>query len=212
MSTVYAQPVACRGYSTPASGTLAAGLFAGGTNGTLGGMQPRGDLDVQLLWQLDNLGFGNVARVHLRGAQHQEAELEFLRMQDRVAAEVTQAYSEARQSARRVQIHEREVKLAIESYEKNLVGLGQTRRAGELVQTVIRPQEALASVQALTQSYTNYYASVADSNRAQFRLYRALGHPAQCIAVKPDGPGPEGAPQPAVPPAPVPASPASLVR
>ena len=86
-----------RGYSTPASGTLTAGYFAGGTNGTLGGMQPRGDIDVQLLWQLDNLGFGNLARIHLRHAQHEEAELEFIRTQDRVVAEVTQAYAQARQ-------------------------------------------------------------------------------------------------------------------
>jgi len=37
-------------------------------------------------------------------------------------------------------------------------------------------------VQALAQAYTDFYAAVADYNRAQFRLYRALGHPAQCLA------------------------------
>ena len=44
---------------------------------------------------------------------------------------------------------------------------------------VIRPQEAVASVQTLSQSYADYFAAVADANRAQFRLYRALGQPAQ---------------------------------
>ena len=44
---------------------------------------------------------------------------------------------------------------------------------------VFRPQEAVAAVAALDQAYRDYYAAVADPNRAQFRLYRALGHPAQ---------------------------------
>ena len=44
---------------------------------------------------------------------------------------------------------------------------------------------AVAAVQALAQAYGDYYAAVADYNRAQFRLYRALGRPAE--AVLPDG-------------------------
>ena len=46
---------------------------------------------------------------------------------------------------------------------------------------MIRPQEAVAAVQALAQAYNDYYGAVADYNRAQFRLYRALGHPAQML-------------------------------
>jgi hypothetical protein len=37
----------------------------------------------------------------------------------------------------------------------------------------------VAAVQALGQAYSDYYAAVADYNRGQFRLYRALGQPAQ---------------------------------
>jgi len=36
-------------------------------------------------------------------------------------------------------------------------------------------------VQALAQAYLDYYGAVADANRAQFRLYRALGQPAQAL-------------------------------
>ncbi len=46
---------------------------------------------------------------------------------------------------------------------------------------LVRPQEAVAAVQALAQAYVDYYGAVADANRAQFRLYRALGQPAQCL-------------------------------
>jgi hypothetical protein len=47
---------------------------------------------------------------------------------------------------------------------------------------VFRPQEAVAAVAALDQAYRDYFAAVGDQNRAQFQLYRALGHPAQCLA------------------------------
>ena len=38
-----------------------------------------------------------------------------------------------------------------------------------------------AAVTALDQAYRDYYAAVGDHNRAQFQLYRALGHPAQYL-------------------------------
>jgi hypothetical protein len=47
--------------------------------------------------------------------------------------------------------------------------------------TLVRPQEVVAAIQALSQAYLDYYGAVADANRAQFRLYRALGQPAQCV-------------------------------
>ena len=76
---------------------------------------------------------------------------------------------------------ERQVELAVDSYNKNLVGLGQVRTAGEMVQTIVRPQEVIAAVQSLAQAYSDYFAAIADSNRAQFRLYRAMGEPAQTL-------------------------------
>jgi hypothetical protein len=64
---------------------------------------------------------------------------------------------------------------------------------GKAILLVIRPQEVVAAIQALAQSYNDYFPAVADYNRAQFRLYRALGQPAQLLA----GQGPDA---PAVPP------------
>jgi hypothetical protein len=37
---------------------------------------------------------------------------------------------------------------------------------------------AVQAVQSLGQAYLDYFGAVADANRAQFRLYRALGQPA----------------------------------
>ena len=47
----------------------------------------------------------------------------------------------------------------------------------------------MAAVQAFAQANADFFAAVADYNRAQFRLYRALGHPAQCLANNVPGSG-----------------------
>jgi outer membrane protein TolC len=171
-----------RGFSTPVTGTLAGGIFAGGSNGTIGNTGSRVDLDLQVLWQLDNLGFGNRGRIHQREAENRLAVINLFRIQDRVAAEVAQAHAQARLAGRRVDLASHGVRAASASADKNLSALSQTKQVGGLVQLLVRPQEAVAAVQALAQAYTDYYGAVADANRAQFRLYRALGHPAQVAA------------------------------
>jgi outer membrane protein TolC len=174
--------VLLRGDSTPVTGTLAGGVFAGGTNGDIGNPGGRFDIDLQVLWQFDNLGFGNSARTRARESDHRAAILALFRIQDRIAADVAQAFAEVRQSDRRVKIAESQVRLSLESYNKNLTGLGQLGVAGDVLRTIVRPQEVVAAVQNLALAYTAYYRAIADSNRAQFRLYRALGQPAQRLS------------------------------
>jgi hypothetical protein len=108
--------------------------------------------------------------------------LEFHRIQDRVAAEVVQAYVRLRSAAARETDAEAELKDAIESADKNLEGLSQSRSNGNVLSLVVRPQEVVASFQALAQAYADYYGAIADYDRSQFRLYHALGHPAQAVA------------------------------
>lgn len=174
--------VLLRGDSTPVTGTLAGGIFAGGTNGDIGNPGGRFDIDLQVLWQFDNLGFGNSARTRARESDHRAAILALFRIQDRIAADVARAFAEVRQSDRRVKIAESQVRLSLESYNQNLTGLGQLGVAGNVLRTIVRPQEVVAAVQNLAQAYTAYYRAIADSNRAQFRLYRALGQPAQRLS------------------------------
>ena len=40
----------------------------------------------------------------------------------------------------------------------------------------------MAALQQLQQAYDNYYGTIADYNRAQFRLFHALGYPAGVLA------------------------------
>jgi outer membrane protein TolC len=176
--------VLLRGNTTNPAGNLAGGLFGGGINDFVGNFGARGDFDIQMVWELQNLGLGNRARIRERQAEQQLSVVELFRTQDRVAAEVAQAQAQLESAAARLGDAESGLKDAVDSMNKNFEGLGQTRRAGELLILVIRPQEAVAALQQLAQAYNDYYGVVADYNRAQFRLYRALGHPAQLIAAE----------------------------
>lgn len=172
--------LAVRGVGSNTPG-LAGGYFGGGVNDFMGKFGSRLSVDLQAVWEVQNLGFGNRAQVREREADSRRALLEFLRTQDVVTAEVVQAQAQAVRAAKRVKAAEDGVANAVATAEKNLQGLGQTKRAGEQLILVSRPQEAVAAVAALDQAYRDYYQAVGDHNRAQFRLYRALGHPAQAL-------------------------------
>lgn len=173
--------VLLRGAATNPAGTLSGGVFGGGINSFVGDFSARNSIDVQLLWELRNLGFGNRVLVNERKADHQLSTLELFRIQDRVAAEVAQAHAQVLSAAARATEAEQGLRDALDSTEKNFEGLSQPRRIGNVFILTIRPQEAGAAVQALAQAYNDYYGAINDFNRAQFRLYRALGQPAHLL-------------------------------
>jgi len=173
--------VLLRGAATNPAGTLAGGAFGGGLNDNLRDFSARGDFDIQVIWELQNLGFGNRARREERRAEHESSILELFRVQDQVAAEVVQAHALVHSAAGRIKDAESGLRDAADSLAKNLEGLRQTKQ-GDLIVLLIRPQEVVDAVRTLSLAYNDYYAAVADYNRAQFRLYRALGHPAQFLA------------------------------
>jgi outer membrane protein TolC len=170
-----------RGAGTNPPALFTGGVFGGGHD-ALGKYGIRSDVELQVVWEFQNLMFGNRAKIRERQAENQIALLEMFRLQDRVAAEVAQAHAQLRSAMLRLADAEAGLKDAADSVEKNFQGLSQTRRAGELVILMVRPQEVIASIQALAQAYGDFYGAIADHNRAQFRLYRALGYPAQSIA------------------------------
>jgi hypothetical protein len=104
------------------------------------------------------------------------------------------------------------VEQATLSANENLAGVGAIKRVGGNINVlVIRPQEAVSAIQQLTSAYFDYFGAVADYNRAQFQLYRAVGNPADMIyrgennPAMNAGPAPPGpAQQPQVPPPPAP--------
>jgi len=129
---------------------------------------------------------------------------------DGIAAEVDTRFAEVRWAARRLNDAEPALKEAIKRVQRSVEGLGQTRRVGDAIALVVRPQDAVAALQAFAEANTDFFAAVADYNRAQFRLYGALGHPMRCLAgasaAAPHGSAPVPAPPPekAAPAQPVP--------
>jgi len=166
--------------ATP-TGFLGAGAFGTGTS-SLNSWSGRSDWDAEVVWQFKNLGLGNCGLVAQRRGEQRQALVELFRIQDLVAAEVTQAHAQVEAARVRVGRAEAGLKAAGASYEGNLKGLSETVRAGELLVLVNRPQEVVAALQQLQQAYINYYTTANDYNRTQFRLFRALGYASQSVA------------------------------
>jgi len=175
-----------RGAATNPAGTLAGGTFGGGQNGRIGDFSARGDWDIQVLWEFQNLGLGNLANVKARRAENEAAIIDLFRLQDRIAAEIADAYAQAKSAEARISHADYGIKDAVESLNEHFKGMEQP--IGKTQVLAIRPQEVVAAIQALSRAYNNYYAAVADYDRAQFRLYRALGQPAQAVASSPYDP------------------------
>ncbi|MGL6075544.1 MAG: TolC family protein [Fimbriiglobus sp.] len=173
--------LALRSVSTNPSGSLGYGTFGGGPGGQMANFGSRYDVDVQVMWEFQQLGFGNKIRAGERKVEYDLAILEMFRTQDRVAAEVATAHAQLKAAHERVILAEPAFKDAVDLMGKSLEGMSQTRRTGDTLTLVVRPQEVVAAVQLLSQTNTDFHSAIADFNRAQFRLYRALGHPADAL-------------------------------
>jgi outer membrane protein TolC len=167
--------------SAAPGGYLMGGAFYSDTNGRNPNWSGRFDPSIQVVWELQNLGFGNAATVRERRAQNQRALLDLFRVQDQVAADVVEAHAQLESATERVAQAEVGLKEAQTSFQGNLKGLSQTTRFGDRLTLVIRPQEAVVSLRQLGRAYNNYFQAIRDYNQAQFRLYRALGYPARAI-------------------------------
>lgn len=174
--------VGLRSVSTNPSGSLAFGGFGGGPNDTNQAFGSRFDMSAQLLWEFQAFGLANRVQVNSRRAEQQLAVLELARTQDRVSAEVVAVFAQAKAAGERLAKAEPALREAVEMVEESLKGMGQTKRVGDSNVLLVRPLEVVAAVQMLAQANADFYAAVADYNRGQFRLYRALGHPASVLS------------------------------
>jgi outer membrane protein TolC len=168
--------------ATTTTGLLAAGNLSAGANGSLNSNGSALGIDVAAVWQLQNGGLGNIGRIREQRAERDLASIEFTRTVYRVKADVTQAVARLQTARARVVATAEGVRQAIESADKNFIGLRETARpAGELLRLIVRPQEVVAAIIALETAYEQYAPAVNDYNTAQFDLYRALGQPAQWV-------------------------------
>lgn len=150
------------------------GAFGGGRGDFIGQFDGRGVLGAQVYWEVQNLGFGNAAQVRERQAGQLASHYQLIDAESRAAAEVTEAAKLASARFGTLDDAQKAVKEAIEMYRIlqessfNMVG-GPQARYDSL--------EPLLAIQALNTARTQYLTEVVEFNRAQFRLYTAIGHP-----------------------------------
>jgi outer membrane protein TolC len=173
--------------------TYAGGGFGGGPNGFFGNFNTRGDFAASLFWELRGLGLSDRGNRRVAEAQRKTADIDLVRVQAQVANDVVAAYK-AREAASDAMADAREsVTEALESLELNLANI----RRGAGLPGATRPIEVLQPIQALAQARTDYLGAVLANNRAQFRLYRAIGRPALLDATPAPAPEQSSAPSPA---------------
>ncbi len=157
---------------------LQSGLFLLGPNSSLNQSVGRNDVSVQLIWQLEGLGFGNLARIKEQRGRQSEAIIALRNTQDQVARDVIRAQARVQSAAARIARADRGLRAALITFQGHLEGLQQTRRLGDVLVLTFRPQEAVYSLDQLNISFNEYFATVAEYNRAQFELFHSLGYPA----------------------------------
>jgi len=151
--------------------TYAGGGLGGGANAFFGNFGPRGDAEVGLFWELQSLGFTDVAIMRRRAAELGITNLEKIRTQTRVGADIAAAFETRLAAARQIEDARETVVDAIESLRLNFLNI----RQGPQLPRSTRPIEVLQPIQALAQGRLDYLDSVLSYNRAQFQLKRAIG-------------------------------------
>jgi outer membrane protein TolC len=149
------------------------GGFGGGPNDFFGNFNTRGDLAASLFWELRGLGFSDRGNRRVAEAQRNTADIDVVRIQAQVSNDVVAAYKARAAAVDAMDDARGSVAEAIESLELNLASI----RRGAGLPGATRPIEVLQPIQALAQSRLDYLNSVLLYNRAQFRLYRAIGRP-----------------------------------
>ncbi len=150
-----------------------AGGFGGGRNGFFGNFNGRGDATAAAIWQLENFGLGDLARIRARRSLYNQSVFRQHAVETEVAEQVVRAFRLAYTRAKELEFAQRGVQAARESYHLNEE---RVRRAPEQA----RPIELLQAIQALARTRQDYLDVVAEYNRAQFRLSTALGTPPPC--------------------------------
>jgi len=179
--------VLINGFQSPDE-MIQAGIFGLGTNSKLNQWTGRDDVSLQLMWQLEGVGIGNLARIKEQRGEQSKAIIDFLKIQDMVAADVTRAQANLQSAAVRVEQADRALRTGITTFNGSFEGLQNTTRFGDVLVLINRPQEVVFALQLMKQAFDAYFTTVAEYNRAQFELFHALGYPAHEITyVRPPG-------------------------
>jgi outer membrane protein TolC len=151
--------------------TYSGGGFGGGQNAFFGNFNTRGDVAASLFWELRGLGLSDRGNWRVAEAQRNTADIDLVRVQNQVANDVVAAYKARVAAAEAMNDARESVTEALDSLQLNIANI----RRGAGLPAATRPIEVLQPIQALAQARSDYLNAVLAYNRAQFRLYRAIG-------------------------------------
>jgi hypothetical protein len=176
------------GFQAPGGMMMQGGVFGLGPNTSLNQWAGRDDVSLQLVWQFDAFGIGNLARIKEQRGGQSESIVQLYRAQDKVVAEVTEAQANLQSAAARVSQADRSLRTAIIAFNGNVEGLRNTTRFDDVLVLLYRPQEVVYALRLMKVAFDEYFTTVADYNRAEFELFHALGYPAREISyLRPPG-------------------------
>ena len=172
------------GFQTPGNMMSQFGIFGTGFDRNLNLWSFREDVSFQLVWQLEGMGFGNLARIkEQRGLRVRTPSSSISRCRTPSPRKSTPRAGRAsrrrpcassRPSDRCARPLSRTTGTTRVSNRPRGSGTFYTRSTGHRKQSSARSR--------LMESYDQYFVTVADYNRAQFELFHALGYPAAEVA------------------------------
>jgi outer membrane protein TolC len=176
-------------------GEFIGGGLSGGRNDDFSPLQSQYNAGVSLVWNLEAFGMGNAAVIRGRRAGYDAALFRLQETEALVASQVTEAAETAAARFETLEVAQEAVRQAQEMYRKfREASFGMVGPKAQF-----DALEPLTAVQALNQARVQYLQQVVEFNRAQFRLYAAIGQPALCGL---DAAVPQPVGVPVVPPAP----------
>ncbi len=143
-----------------------AGGFGGGQGSNFPTFNGRADLDVVMAWEVENAGFGTVARRKAQASRVRQSELALAAMKNKVTAEVATAYHRATALEKSLAVAAQALAHAESSFTKDTARI----RALEGM-----PLELVQAINALADARKNYLSTVVGFNQGQLRLLNAIG-------------------------------------
>ncbi|MDR3633886.1 MAG: TolC family protein [Isosphaeraceae bacterium] len=150
---------------------FSAGAFGGGSNlvgSQLANFAGRTDFDAQVFWTLQNFGLGNLARQKARYAELGQAVGAQSRTIAEVRTEVAAAYADVAAARHQIDVTARQLRSAEAGFREDLERIRNT---------VGRPLEVVNSLQLLNEARVARIRALTDYNKAEVRLFVALGSP-----------------------------------
>lgn len=147
---------------------LSYGANGGGLGSDLTNFGDRMDFDAVAFWEVRNLGYGEQAARGEARSRLEQARWRQVQVMDQIAGEIAESFAQVESRHAQIELARSGITAARESYRRN---------SERIHDGVGLPIEVLQSLQALDAAQRQYVRAVADYNRAQFQLQRALGWP-----------------------------------